>query len=200
MQISARGKLDYPAIVSREDVAELAVAASLFAGTEVNNATESTSFTEMEAFHMTLAARWAGACQDSMPSQGRKKDGQYDAFLGMSRILKGERRRRRVRQKAQRPKEQSPIADIVQAVVKTIKPRRRLKPYGILAAASAYLLMAMTLRCVLVLPGVRRISTYVATTFTTFAQERLSSRWAALVLWIGSCINRGGNASKYINL
>lgn len=196
--MSQRGRLDYPAVVGREDVAELACAASLFPASDMTNATESSNFKEIKPFHMKLAARWVGKYEKHMPPQGKKKDGYEDAFYCMRRVLRGERRRRIRRETLkEKRRREAPIASKVVEAVQKIKPRRPIKPYGLCMAIPLYISLSLLLRSLLLLPGMNRLVPLVSAWVTSLIKERLPAVWSALLLWIASI---SGGGVKYINL
>ena len=140
-----------PAVVGRDDVAALAVAAALFASSNATN----------EAFHYTLGVRWVGQQLDPYPPQGRKTDGLADAHLCMQRVLKTIRRaenrskKRRMNLHKRQFKEslstsnsnQSDVKknDMILRLAHQIQKQRQLrpKPYGICVAIPVYLLLGL---------------------------------------------------------
>jgi len=123
LQVSADGKVPAPAIVGREDVAALAVAAALFdssVSTGKDRAAVGRSLPEESAdeqqqqeegegegpvveqqrpaFHYTLAVRWAGEDLGPYPPQGTVSDGLPDAHLCMQSALRQIRKREKLEQ------------------------------------------------------------------------------------------------------
>lgn len=118
MQVDPTGQVETPAVVSREDVASLAVASALFkspreveaanarvmdAATNSNDdnsmpTSESTSLSSgggssiqqqrHQPFHCNLAVRWVGNDMDPYPAQGSKRDGFPTAQVALERALK----------------------------------------------------------------------------------------------------------------
>jgi len=154
LQVDPSGKLPYPAMVSREDVASLAVTSALFSASTMTNSKEAH---KVSPFHMTLAVRWVGECAEHQPSQGEKNDGAKDAEKCMEKILKGNRkstkrsRRRRLKtMQAYHP-----------ALVRFMEKRRRnLKPYAIFVAFPVYLMLCLAFTTILQHLPLHRITGY----------------------------------------
>lgn len=137
LQVDPSGTLPYPAIVSREDVASLAVSSALFGASVLTNTTEAH---KVAPFHMTLALRWVGECAEHHPSQGVKTDGAKDAEKCLEQILKGSRKSI----KRSRRRQFKTMQAYHPTLVRFMKMRRRsLKPYAIFAAVPVYLMLTL---------------------------------------------------------
>lgn len=112
MQVDPTGEVETPAVVSREDVAALAVASALFksprereaanawvlANANDNNndsssasdatAGSQTQQQQHQPFHCCLAVRWVGNDMHPYPAQGSKRDGFPTAQVALQRALK----------------------------------------------------------------------------------------------------------------
>lgn len=140
LQVCESGKLPYPAVVGREDVASLAVAAALFQTENVTNT--NTSDEEANAdpppFHMNLAVRWCGELDPPHAGmQGNKNDGTLDAYAGLQKVLFGNDNLRRKRKRKVNP---SMLRRFAQKLT-----RRRLKPYAIFVAVPVYIMLALVM-------------------------------------------------------
>lgn len=184
LQVSAEGWVPCPSRVSREDVASLAVAASLFdtdhlykRGKRRRKLTgfDTTSHSSTAAvassqqalskapFHYTLAVRWAGQQLHPYPPQGHFKDGKVDANVciqaAMKQIQSQEKQERRHRDKpahASKPSagNNSSVARFARRLP-TVR-RGRMKPYGVCVAIPVYFMLIMMSKALLrcVLPHV----------------------------------------------
>lgn len=90
VQVCESGKLPYPAIVGREDVAALAVAAALFDDTSTKALNIKHNETNaITPFHITLGVRWCGALDPPFSyEQGRQSSGHATSHEGLLHILK----------------------------------------------------------------------------------------------------------------
>eukprot|EP00546_Thalassionema_frauenfeldii_P020020 CAMPEP_0178901366 /NCGR_PEP_ID=MMETSP0786-20121207/3982_1 /TAXON_ID=186022 /ORGANISM="Thalassionema frauenfeldii, Strain CCMP 1798" /LENGTH=495 /DNA_ID=CAMNT_0020572459 /DNA_START=215 /DNA_END=1699 /DNA_ORIENTATION=+ len=90
VQVCDSGKLPYPAIVGREDVASLAVAAALFDDTSTKALNSKHNETDpITPFHITLGVRWCGALDPPFSyEQGRQSSGHATSHEGLLHILK----------------------------------------------------------------------------------------------------------------
>ena len=118
LQVDHTGQVETPAVVSREDVASLAVASALFkspreveaanawivdAATNSNDdnsmpASESTTLSSgggstiqqqrHQPFHCNFAVRWVGTDMEPYPAQGSKRDGFPSAQVALERALR----------------------------------------------------------------------------------------------------------------
>jgi hypothetical protein len=179
VQVDSSGRVPSPALMGREDVATLAVAAATFmtqnktddSNTNDSSGADGTSRTN-EPFHYTFGCRWVGQTLDSYPPQGHKRDGHTDSALAFRRSLKTihrneretERRNERRKNKNLRragdddkssslvlPSSTSSSSDmIVRMAEKLEKRRRRPKPYGICVAVPVYLFLILLGKMVLV--------------------------------------------------
>ena len=165
LQVCSSGELPYPAIVSREDVAGLAVAAALTGrdgGTHGNlkddrhyetdvagkavkkrkrrrkDANEPASGGRRKAVHYTWAVRWAGAHLE----QGKKGDGLPDGQSCADHLFRLERKRaaRRKRSEDDFLRESDALDRLLARVSKPLR-KRRLKPYGVCVAVPVYLVL-----------------------------------------------------------
>lgn len=171
VQVSSNGKIPSPAIVGREDVASLTVAAATFvtqnktgSGSSLHSKAFGGSRTS-EPFHYTFGCRWVGQTLDSYPPQGHKRDGHPDPGVAFRRSLKtihrGERELERKKERSLHPenrtKKKSPSSsstDIMVRVAKKIEKRRqerrRVKPYGVCVAIPVYLFLALLSKTIVV--------------------------------------------------
>jgi hypothetical protein len=147
VQVSSSGQVQSPALIGREDVATLAVAAATFA---TQNRTDSKGASRTsEPFHYTFGCRWVGQTLDSYPPQGHKLDGHPDSAVAFRRSLKtlfrSEREQERRRERAEnRPSSSTDmIVRMAQQVDKRRQKRRRPKPYGIFVALPVYMSLAV---------------------------------------------------------
>jgi hypothetical protein len=141
LQVCHSGVVPTPSLVSREDVASLAVAAALFHNPDKNPI--------REPFHLTLGVRWVGPDMGPYPAQGRKADGLPDANSALQRCLKtvgkAEKRKRRVsvpRKRNMQGNDDDPETVVRFANNIISRKRRRLKPYGICVAVPVYFFLA----------------------------------------------------------
>lgn len=178
VQVCSSGRVPSPALMGREDVATLAVAAATFmtqnktddSNTNDNTGAGGTSRTN-EPLHYTFGCRWVGQTLDSYPPQGHKRDGLTDCALAFRRSLKTihrneretERRNERRKNKNKRragdddtsrlelPSSSSSSSSdmIVRMADKLEKRRRRPKPYGICVAVPVYLFLILLCKMVL---------------------------------------------------
>jgi len=178
LQVHPTGQVETPAVVSREDVASLAVASAFFksprereaanAWTTANEFSSSDilppQIPKYQPFHAILAVRWVGKDMHPYPSQGRKQDGLPTAQLALDRALKiikmSEQKERRLELRRQRQREESPAyntlreayPDTVLRLAENFKLQRlskmRLKPYGIVTAIPVYIVLAIAMRSV----------------------------------------------------
>ena len=146
IQVSCNGKVQSPALIGREDVATLAVAAATFAtqnSTESNNQKSDSRTTE--PFHYTFGCRWVGQTLDSYPPQGNKLDGHPDAAVSFRRSLNvlynSERERKRRKERSHTGSSTDMIVRMAQQVGR--QKRRKTKPYGIFVAIPLYLTLVL---------------------------------------------------------
>jgi len=176
--VSHTGQVPYPAIISRDDVASLAVAAALFQTPsrdrdDEDDVGEDITTTSMnnpqEAFHYTLGCRWVGQELDPFPAQGVKADGSPDASTALRRTLKiieKKERRQRTLQRTKRKtihggggylKDLSTLSSRASyAAYSRLRKNQRRQPYGICVAVPVYLLLGLLTRSLLS-PVIQRI-------------------------------------------
>jgi hypothetical protein len=158
VQVSSSGQVQSPALIGREDVATLAVAAATFV---TQNTTDSKYQTTKggsrtsEPFHYTFGCRWVGQTLDSYPPQGHKLDGHPDAAVAFRRSLKTLYRSKREQERRDSENNQlssstDPIVRMAQQVEKRRQKRRRPKPYGICVALPVYLSLTLLGKLILV--------------------------------------------------
>ena len=183
LQVSTSGVVDSPALVGREDVADLVVASALFPS---KNETSKNS----EPFHYTLGVRWVGNDIDPSPPQGRKADGLSDANACMRRALKAltktELRDARRKKLVQKTKQQNTMSSSENALVTRLakKSRRRLKPYGPCVAVPVYLMVWLITRTLgrrilhhipggssVVIPFVQQVTALIATVLSYWLRQ-----------------------------
>eukprot|EP00536_Pseudo-nitzschia_multiseries_P009498 jgi/Psemu1/200814/e_gw1.265.56.1 len=168
VQVSSTGRVPSPALVGREDVAALAVAAATFVTQNRTNgdhpSDKDSGFRPPEAFHYTFGCRWVGETLDSYPPQGRKRDGHPNPFIAFRRALRTIRSREREKEREKRidnnfdrNKKAPPSVSSADRVVrmaekldKRRQKRRRPKPYGICVAVPTYFVLALVGKVVLV--------------------------------------------------
>lgn len=146
LQVCESGKLPYPAVVGREDVAALAVEAALF---KTENMTATAANKEAKTppppFHMTLATRWCGELDPPHAGmQGEKDLGFLDAHACLRKVLTDDAGTTRSRRKKRRTASASALQKFAQKIT-----RRRLKPYGIFVAIPVYLIFGLFLSSLL---------------------------------------------------
>lgn len=143
LQVCESGKLPYPAVVGREDVASLAVSSALF---QVPNATSSTNNDNSDEnkqdqqppMHMNLAVRWCGELDPPHAGfQGEQYNGNIDAHAALQKVLYGNEGSP-LRRKKQRVANPTMIRKFAQKLT-----RRRLKPYAIFVAIPVYIMLTM---------------------------------------------------------
>ena len=151
LQVCESGNLPYPAVVSREDVASLAVVSALFRTENVTNTNASDETTDQRPFHMTLAVRWCGELDPPHAgSQGKKVDGCIDAYAGLQKVLFGNDNLRRKR------KRNTVNPSVLRRFAQTLT-RRRLKPYAIFVAVPVYIMLGLLMTSLLpYAPGAER--------------------------------------------
>mmetsp|Transcript_7674 Transcript_7674/g.12027 ORF Transcript_7674/g.12027 Transcript_7674/m.12027 type:complete len:537 (-) Transcript_7674:1-1611(-) len=93
VQICESGALPYPAVVGREDVAALAVAAALFGdGPRKETSSNKNTTDSTMPFHMTLGIRWCGVLDPPFSyDQGEQSNGHSTSHEGLMHILKKEK-------------------------------------------------------------------------------------------------------------
>ncbi len=152
IQVSCNGKVQSPALIGREDVATLAVAAATFVtqnSTDSNNRKSDSRTTE--PFHYTFGCRWVGQTLDSYPPQGNKLDGHPDAAVSFRRSLntlyRSEREQKRRKERTDSGKKRLSSSELIVRMAKQVDKRRqrrlRPKPYGIFVAIPMYLTLAL---------------------------------------------------------
>ena len=160
IQVSCNGRVQSPALIGREDVATLAVAAATFV---TQNRTDSNSRKSdsrtTEPFHYTFGCRWVGQTLDSYPPQGNKLDGHPDADVSFRRSLntlyRSEREQKRRNERTHNSdKKQLSSTDLIvrmaQQVDKRRQKRRKSKPYGIFVAIPLYMTLVLVSKIFLV--------------------------------------------------
>ena len=150
LQVDTSGSLPAPARVGREDVAALAVAASLFDSKRPKRKTRDDGSSDDdgdEPFHYTLACRWVGEQMDPYPAQGKMSDGLPDATLCMQAALRKLRQdeKRRRRRRALKAKRYPETALRIGRHYSKTSPRK-IKPYGVCVAIPVYFVISMILR------------------------------------------------------
>jgi len=154
IQVSSTGRVQSPALIGREDVATLAVAAATFVTQNRTNSIISSKggSRTSEPFHYTFGCRWVGQTIDSYPPQGHKLDGHPDPAVAFRRSLKTLYRseREQERRKERTNSENNPLsssADLVVRMAEQVEKRRqkryRTKPYGLCVALPVYLSLAL---------------------------------------------------------
>ena len=136
LQVDASGNLPYPAYVSREDVAAVAVAAALTRKDGVK-ATRARKLDQEKAESYTWALRWAG----SHLEQGKKSDGLPDAQSCVDRMFRLEKKRALRRKRAEETRDTDSLKRVISTMAKPLQ-KRRLKPYGIAVAVPVYIVLA----------------------------------------------------------
>lgn len=150
----------FPARVSREDVASLAVAAAMFQTPtyetdDHGNHDDGNGIPNPEPFHYTLACRWAGQQLDPFPPQGVKADGAPDAVTALRRslrlIAKNEKRKQVLQQR-------KGASALYQRTKQHLSRRKRPQPHGVFVAVPIYVMLGLFARTLLhplvqVLPG-----------------------------------------------
>jgi len=159
VQVCSSGIVQSPALIGREDVATLAVAAATFVTQNKtdDNTNENTGRTN-EPFHYTFGVRWVGHTLDSYPPQGCQQDGHLDPALAFRRSLKtihrGEREKERNERQKNKALQPSSSNDIIVRMAEKIENRRNKrrppKPYGICVAVPIYLFLILLGKMVLV--------------------------------------------------
>jgi hypothetical protein len=140
LQVSETGRLPYPAVVSREDVAALAVASALLRTESDNQAiVMKKNVQKPTPFHLTLAVRWCGEIDPPHSgTQGRKEDGGVDANTVLRKVLFGDvHNRRKKRARSINP-------TLLRKFVHKLT-RRRLKPYAVFVAFPVYFFLSLFL-------------------------------------------------------
>ena len=137
LQLDASGELPYPAIVSREDVAAVAVAAALTRKDRAKAVKQTEKSVQEKASSYTWALRWAG----SHLEQGRKSDGLPDAQACVDRMFKLEKKRDMRRKRVEETRNSDSLQRLLLTISKPLR-KRRLKPYGIAVAVPVYMVMA----------------------------------------------------------
>ena len=162
-----------PSVVSREDVASLAVASALFrspreqeaaATIPTTNTTtavseqqddvlvgEETQQRQFAPFHCTLGVRWVGTDMHPYPAQGRKKDGYPTAQISLEKALKAikKKEKKERREQLQRRRElilseaSSSPFRIANSLQSRLRYQRQLKPYGIVTAIPIYFFIGL---------------------------------------------------------
>ena len=142
LQVDESGTLPYPAVVSREDVAALAVATAMLETGNVTAHTSSDNESDQPPFHMNLAVRWCGEIDPPHAGvQGKREDGCIDADAALQKVLFGNDKRRRKRKRKVNP---SLMRRFAQQLT-----RRHLKPYAIFVALPVYMMLGLVLTSVL---------------------------------------------------
>lgn len=159
IQVSSSGQVPSPALIGRDDVATLAVAAATFV---TQNRTDSSyqdsksGSRTTEPFHYTFGCRWVGQTLDSYPPQGHKLDGHPDPTVAFRRSLntlfRSEREQRRRKEQTLSRKKRLSSTDLVVHMAQQVQrqKRRRPKPYGIFVAIPVYFSLALLCNMILV--------------------------------------------------
>jgi len=168
VQVSSTGRVPSPALVGREDVAALAVAAATFVTQNRTNddhpKSKDSGVRPSEAFHYIFGCRWVGETLDSYPPQGRQRDGHPNPFIAFRRALRTVRSREREKEREERidnnygKRSPSSVSSSTDSVVRMAEKldkrrqrrRRRPKPYGICVTVPTYLLLALFGKLVLI--------------------------------------------------
>jgi hypothetical protein len=185
--VDSSGKVPFPARVGREDVAELAIAASMFQAANITLSKLETSQVS-GPLHLKIGVRWAGEELDPYPCQGSKRDGLADAHQCMIKVLKEhpgnvKRKRRRALKSA---------ANIPESILRYATFRRRsLKPYGVFVAVPVYFFLGLFVknmcRCV---PGYERVTPAIARVRDTVGATILA-RLPPITPWIRRMLKKG---------
>jgi len=164
IQMDASGVLPYPAYVSKEDVAAVAVAAALtrkdgftaaakedrhyeedVGGKSVKKRRRKGAYESRggaagkdKATSYTWAVRW---CGQNLEGQGRKSDGLPDAQSCVDRMLQLENSMEAKRKKVNSVRDGDSMQRVISKMTGPLK-RRRLKPYGVAVAVPIYAVMA----------------------------------------------------------
>ena len=140
LQVEESGTVPYPALIGREDVASLLAESAMFNASRAVGAEEPSNSTRpFQPFHMTLAARWCGDANGQ--SQGRRRDGWWNAHKGLKNILPATpKSNRTVGHRLKNVIGQSP--SILQKMSQKMT-RRKLKPYGVFVGIFVYVVMAI---------------------------------------------------------
>jgi hypothetical protein len=157
--VSRTGSVPFPARVSRDDVASLAVAAALFTtpryDDEDGKDTKRLPTTTQDAFHYTLGCRWVGQELDPFPAQGVKADGSKDAATALRRTLKiieknELRNRKRIRERS-RNEANGGKGDLTSASSHLAHrgQRRKRNPHGLCVAIPVYIMLGLFARTLL---------------------------------------------------
>ena len=201
IQVSCNGQVQSPALIGRDDVASLVVAASTFVTQNSTNSDHRKSDSRTtEPFHYTFGCRWVGQTLDSYPPQGNKIDGHPDVAVSFRRSLntlyRSEREQKRRREQTNSGKKRLSSGDLIvrmaQQVDRRRQKRRKPKPYGIFVAIPMYMTLALFSNIFLVpllqyipggkewiLPNLGRVRNLVALGFTS-----LLHRLIVLAPWI----------------
>ena len=139
IQVNPTGSVPYPARISRDDTAEVIVAAALWNNRnhEVTKA-KSSSFVSVDdnvddkSFHYTLACRWVGNEMDPYPAQGHASDGHPTAYQCLQSTLR--RTKSNETNSIYRTNGVQPLNNRL-----TLK----MKPYGICAALPVYMFISL---------------------------------------------------------
>ena len=155
LQVDPSGCVPSPSRVGRADVADLAVAATLFSNHWVSrnkfrsrpgsyvsaNSDENEdplSLAEHRPpFHYNFGVRWASDHLHPFPAQGKMSDGFANAKLALQSAL------RKVRKHEKQKRRKSSLSSLSPFFPTA---NRRLKPYGICVAVSVYLIFSLLAR------------------------------------------------------
>jgi hypothetical protein len=147
IQVNPSGIVPYPAVIGRDDTAEIIIAAALW-----NNAnhvrkdklkSKASDYVEVDndignkAFHYTLACRWVGNKIDPYPPQGQKSDGYPTAYQCLQASIG---RTRTKEDTTVRNHTQQHLTHAIHRIRTTMKVH---KPYGICTAVPVYLFLSM---------------------------------------------------------
>ena len=134
IQVNPSGSVPYPARISRDDTAEVVVAAALWNNrnhlgrndksklTLLNSVNANDDSIDDKSFHYTLACRWVGNEMDPYPAQGHISEGHPTAYQCLQSTLGRTNDETIIRPKGIQPK---------------------LKPYGIFAAVPVYVFISL---------------------------------------------------------
>lgn len=194
MQVDPSGKLPYPAMVSREDVASLAVSSALF---QAPAATNTTTDKKAPPFHMTLAMRWVGECTEHQPNQGDKNLGLKDAESCMEKILKGNRKNVKRNRRRQLKTMQAYHPTLIRFMEKR---KRSLKPYAIFAAIPVYFVLGLGLSTLMQYLPLHRIPGYDrAVLFIVQLQRAIITAMMSKLPQIRQWVQSMGRRKSYIS-
>ena len=157
--------------MGREDVASLAVAATMFTTTtDGKKKTQPSQLKHDEPFHYTLACRWVGEGLEPYPAQGRKGEGKSDAQTALHDTLKklrreekhssNQRRRKELSQKSKQLLGGDEVVDEIDSPGVLLRlarqklaqrcQRKRPKPHGLCVAIPTYFFLFLCLKTLII--------------------------------------------------